>query len=183
MKISWVLADSVLLDPTTNTAKLKEIGSIWGSWLTWRSCQTDNVICHDMSKADELIKREFYKNCNFYIPASMFTSLGQPAGVLCYQGDFKHDVPRQEEIVALHLAASTSDIVLLLGFDFAEFTKLEDRLEEHRATNYRNLIKQVIKNNPKTQWVLIDHANTIATFYQELDNLTQDTMGAVLSMF
>ena len=133
MNISWVLADSATADPTVDICNLKRLGAFWGSWRTWRAFQTDNVICHEQSKAAELIKRNFQDNCNFYIPNDTYKSLSRPDGVRLYEGAFLHDVDRQEEIIAMHLAVTTTDIVLLFGFDFTEPINLEDRLIEHRA--------------------------------------------------
>jgi len=176
MNISWVFSDATDLDHTVNLTKLKNIGSFWGSWRTWRAYQTDNVVCHTMTKADELIKREFHKACNFYIPNSIYTTLDRPSGVHLYEGDFIHDVDHQEEIVAMHLAASTSDIVLLIGFDFSEQEKNLDKLLEHRAHNYRSLTKQAIKDNPQVQWLIINHPSKIRIDLTELDNLSLDSL-------
>lgn len=182
MNISWVLSDSIILDPTQDIDALKNIGALWGSWCTWRAHQTDNVICHSQAKATELVKREFQKHCNFYIPNSVYSSIGCPSGVRLYEGDFVHDVVRQEEIVAIQLAASQADIVLLLGFDFTEPKKNEDRLQEHRAHNYRFLCKQAIKDNVQTQWVLIDHPGEVMKDWNTLDNLTCDSLSNVLNL-
>lgn len=181
MNISWVLSDSVLLDPTLDITPLKNIGSFWGSWSTWRSCQTDNVICNDPIKAGELIKRDFQKICNFYIPNSVFQQLGRPDGARIYEGEFSHDVEHRDEIVALHLVTGNSDIVLLLGFNFSEHVPNPDRLVEHRAQNYRGLIRQAIKDNNHIQWVLVDHPDEIGKD-MILDNLTKDTMSNVLKL-
>ena len=161
MNISWVLADSVVLDPTLDPADLKQVGPVWGSWRTWRACQTDNVICHDMQKAADLVKRQFQNNCNFYLPNSVHASLDRPDGVRLYEGDFVHDVDRQEEIVALHLAASTSDIVLLLGFDLTPLSTDTDRLLAHRAQHHRNLLRQAMVNYDQVQWVVVDHPGNL----------------------
>jgi hypothetical protein len=182
MNISWVLSDLVLLDPTQDVADLKRIGTFWGSWRTWRACQTDNVLCHDLAKAAELLKRNFQTTCNFYIPNSIYTSLDRPAGVKLYEGAFVHDVDRQEEIVCMHLAASVSDIVLLYGFDFSEVAKLPDKLDEHRAYNYRNLTQQVVISNPQVQWVVIDHDLEFRSKFQSLTNVTRDSLSNVLQM-
>ena len=182
MNISWVIADSAELDPTQNIDALKKLGPIWGSWRTWRAYQTDNVICHAQIKADELVKRKFQERCNFYIPDSINVLLGRPPGVRLYAGDFVHDVIRQEEIVALHLAATTSDIVLLLGYDLSEPEKLPDRLQEHRALNHRNLLRQAIQDNPGVQWVVIDHDKEFRKDLQDLGNLTRDTLTNVIGM-
>jgi hypothetical protein len=182
MNISWVIADSAELDPTQNINALKKLGPIWGSWRTWRAYQTDNVICHSQVKADELTKREFQKHCNFYIPDSVNMALGRPAGVRLYAGDFVHDVVRQEEIVALHLAATTSDIVLLLGWNLAKLKPNSDRLESNQAQHHRNLFHQAVKDYAQTQWVVVDHPEPLAPSLQSLENLVSDTMATVLSL-
>jgi hypothetical protein len=182
MNISWVLADSAVPDPALDPADLKHIGALWGSWRTWRAWQTDNVICHDMTKTAELLKRNFQVNCNFYIPSSVYTNRGRPPDVKLYEGKFVHDVDRQEEIVALHLAASINDIVLLLGFDFTEPVKIQDQLLEHRAHHYRSLAKKVIQDNTQTQWVLVDHPGKIMQNWHMLGNITCDTLSNVLTL-
>jgi hypothetical protein len=183
MKISWVLSDHVELDPTVDINKLKDIGAFWGSWRTWRAYQTDNVLCNDLDKADELLKRAFHAVCNLYIPSTHYATLNRPTGVKLYEGEFLHDVEHREEIVALHLAASVTDIVLLLGFDFSEQAKLEDRLLEHRAHNYRGLVRQTIVDNPHVQWVVIDHPADFRKDLLELNNQTEDSLSNVLDMF
>jgi len=182
MNISWVLADSVILDPTQDIASLKNIGALWGSWCTWRAHQTDNVICHSQSKAAELTKREFQKHCNFYIPNSVYSDIGRPSGVRLYEGDFVHDVILQEEIVAMHLAASTSDIVLLLGFDLTKFSPNPDRLLANQAQHHRNLIRQAINDYAHVQWVVVDHPMELSKDLIELENLTTDTMINVIKL-
>jgi hypothetical protein len=182
MNISWVLADSVILDPTQDVDSLKNIGAFWGSWRTWRACQTDNVICHNQSKAAELIKRNFQKHCNFYIPNSVSSSIGLPEGVRLYEGDFVHDVVRQEEIVAIHLAASTSDIVLLLGFDLTKFLPNLDRLLANQAQHHRNHIHQAIKDYNQVQWIVVDPTDKLDPNLAKLDNISTDTLQAVLAL-
>jgi hypothetical protein len=182
MNISWVLSDSAALDPTQDLADLKRIGAFWGSWRTWRACQTDNVICHDMHKAAELLKRNFQTNCNFYIPNEIYAGLDRPADVKLYEGTFVHDVDRQEEIVALHLAASTSDIVLLLGFDLTELQPDPDRLKSYRAHHHRNLFRQALKDYEQVQWVIVDHTDKLDPDLVNLPNVVTDTLSAVLAL-
>jgi hypothetical protein len=109
-------------------------------------------------------------------------SLGRPAGVRLYAGDFVHDVIRQEEIVAVHLAATTSDIVLLLGWDLTKLKPTSDRLESNQAQHHRNLLHQAIKDYGQTQWVAVDHLNPLAPSLQVLENLVLDTMDTVLAL-
>lgn len=182
MNISWVLADSVVIDPTQNIDALKRLGSFWGSWRTWRAYQTDNVICHDQIKASELIKREFQKQCNFYLPSSIHIGLGRPIGVQLYAGEFVHDVIRQEEIVALHLAATTSDIVLLLGWDLTELPPEADRLKKNQAQHHRNLLCQALKDYSQIQWVVVDHEGKLDSNLANLDNVVTDTLESVLAL-
>jgi len=180
MNINWVIATGTEIEPGIDINRLKELGSFWGSWRTWRGCQTDNVICHDLLRARELIDREFHRTCNFYVPNSLYASLDRPPGVKVYGGDFKHEVDNQEDIVAMHLVTTNSDIVLLYGFDFGEQPKLDDRLLEHRAHNYRSLTRQVIVDNPDIQWVIIDHQNDLRIDLQDLENLGKDTLQNIL---
>lgn len=182
-RINWALSDSATLDPTQNIEDFKKIGSLWGSWRTWRACQTDNVICHDMSKVADLIKRNFQTMCNLYIPDSVYTSLGRPEGVKVYAGEFVHDIVRQEEIVTIHLAASTSDIVLMMGWDFTELKPNQDRLLANQAQHHRNLIRQAFIDYNQIQWVIVDHVDPIDPELAKLDNVIVDNLDAVLSMF
>jgi hypothetical protein len=182
MNISWVLADNVEIDPTQSIDALKRLGPIWGSWKTWRAYQTDNVVCHDQDKASELIKRNFQSRCNFYIPNSVYVALERPQGVRLYAGEFVHDVVRQEEIVALHLAATTSDIVLLLGWNLTELKPDSDKLRANQAQHHRNLLRQALKDYDQIQWVIVDHIGDLALNLTNLSNFTTDTMDTVLAL-
>jgi len=182
MNISWVLADDAEIDPTQNIEDLKRLGPIWGSWRGWRAYQTDNVICHDQTKANELTKRQFQQHCNFYIPNAVYTALQRPEGVKLYAGEFVHDVIRQEEIVALHLAATTSDIVLLLGWNLSKLQPNTDKLAANRAQHHRNLVYQALKDYDQTQWVVIDHPDPVDPRLVALPNFTVDTMSTALTL-
>jgi hypothetical protein len=175
------IADSLMIDPLADLEKMKEIGPMWGSWKTWRSCQTDNVICHDFEKTQDLLKRSFEKKCNLYIPNKSWVALDRPENVHLYEGSFTDEF-QPEEIVAMHLAASTSDLVLLLGFDLTEKNKNPDKLLEHRAHVYRTLVKHCIENNPEVQWVLVDHSGDIMKMLAKQPNLVKDSMETALSL-
>ena len=175
MNINWVVANTAQLDPTVNLDQFKEIGSIWGGWQSWRNCQTDNVICHSATKAQQLIENKFPTLCNFYIPNALYVILDNPVGVHTYGGDFAHEVDQQDEIVAMHLSATVSDVVLLIGFDW--HTVIDDQ----RHVNYQNLVQQAIAQNNKTQWVLIDHPESVWSKLSKLDNLTKDTLDNVIN--
>jgi hypothetical protein len=182
MNISWILANGLIPDPELDLAKLKEIGPFWGGWQTWRSCATDNVICNDFDRAQSLLARKFNEGCNFYIPNTIYQKLDHPTAVKLYDGTTELDLENKEEIIAMHLAGSQSDLVLLLGFDWQSKSKNPDRLLEHRAQNYRTLIKQAIVENSAVQWVLIDHPPKLMLELKNLPNITQDTLSSVLTM-
>lgn len=182
MNVAWVLAEGFVLDPLFDIEQLKSIGSFWGGWRTWRSNATDNVVCFDQSQASDLIARSFHKNCNLFIPKSAYQFLNRPSGVKMFDGEFQHDVEHKDDIISMHLASGQSDIILLLGFDFSEQQRLEDRLLEHQAHNYRQLTKQVILSNPEVQWVLIDHPISVRKDLIEVSNLTSDTLTNVIDM-
>lgn len=182
MRVSWVVADGTVLGPEVDIERFKNIGPVWGSWRTWRNCGTDNAICNDVGQARDLLRRKFNDHCNFYVPKESFVDLDRPPGVKLFDGKFTFEIDNPDEIIALHLAASQSDIILLLGFDWTEKTKIEDRLLEHRANNYRLGVEQVISDNSKTQWVLIDHPEEIRKDLTKFENLTQDSLENVLAM-
>jgi hypothetical protein len=183
-KISWVLADTTVFDPAENLDELKRLGAFWGSWNIWRSCQIDNVVCHDQSKASELIKRNFQTRCNFYVPDSVYISLERPEGVKVYAGEFVHDVIRQEEIVALHLAATTSDIVLLYGWNLAklDLETESDRLHANYLTHHRNMVRQAFVTYNQVTWVVVDHPEPLDPNIAQLENIVTDSLTTVLEL-
>ena len=182
MNICWVLADNTVLDPTLDITVLKDIGPIWGSWKTWRAYSTDNVVCHEQGQAVDLIKRYFPIICNFYIHNDAYQFLNSPPNVKLYQGQFPDQINNPDEIIAMHLSASQTDIVLLIGFDWTKKPKLSDRLQEHHAHVYRTLVKHTVQNNPTVQWVLIDHAPELMLELKDLPNLTQDSLASVIKL-
>ena len=182
MRVNWVVASGHQLDPTLDPDQLKLVGPIWGSWRTWRSCSTDNVICNDFAKARELLDRAFQAVCNFYVPEKFYQNLGRPIGLKLYDGEFNQEIDFLEDIIAMHLAASMSDIVLLLGFDFSEIRPVDDKLQQHRNTNRLGLIHSAITADDRIQWVSVDHPAKMDKRYQNLPNLTCDTMENALKL-
>jgi hypothetical protein len=182
MRISWIFAEGYQLSADIDAEKVKAVGSTWGSWRTWRSCSTDNVICHQRSSAQDLIARAFQSVCNFYIPAQHYQDLKRPIGVKLYHGAFDQEVDHIEDIIAMHLVSTTSDLVLLVGFDFSPLEPVEDQFEQHKIKNYHGLIHSMIKSNPAVEWILIDHVPKLDKAYQSLPNLTCDKMKNALQL-
>jgi hypothetical protein len=81
----------------------------------------------------------------------------------------------------MKLITSSSDIVLLLGFDLTEKQPNPDTLLEHRARNYRGLVRQAIADNNQVQWLLVDHPESVMKEFANLENLSTDTMANVLT--
>lgn len=182
MRINWVFADNYQLDPSIDVESIKSIGPTWGGWRTWRGCATDNVICHDPVKAHELVKRAFQAVCNLYVPKKYYQEIGRPVGIKLYDGDFDHDLDHAEDIIAMHLVSSISDIVILVGFNFAKITPTEDRFENHKRTNYHGMARSVISSNEIVQWVVVDHPEKLDANYENLSNLTVDGLINTIDM-
>lgn len=182
MRVNWAVATGYQLDPTVNIDLIKGIGPLWGSWQTWRGCGTDNVICHSAAKARELLDRAFQAVCNFYVPRSEYEFLKRPVGVKLYDGSYQQEVQAIEDIVTLHLCAAASDIVLMLGYDFGRMAEDLDRLDQHRMINQHGLMRSIISGSGQTQWVAIDHMKELDKAYQNLPNLTCDSMESVLQL-
>jgi len=182
MRINWIFADGYQLDPTRDLEKIKGIGPAWGSWRTWRSCGTDNVICHDLSKARELTARAFQAVCNFYVPKRHYADLNRPIGVKLYEGDFMHELDNHEDIVAMHLVSACSDIVLLVGFDFTDIDQGQDPYQQLKKRNYHGLARSIINNDPAVQWVAVDHSALPSESFREISNFTCDEFDNVLKL-
>jgi hypothetical protein len=182
MRVSWVFAVGYTLDPAIDPESIKSVGPSWGSWQTWRGCNTDNVICDQRAKAKELIDRAFQAVCNFHIRKSYYAELGRPVGVKLYEGDFDLACENIEDIVAMHLAKEQSDIIILAGFNLAEVTAPKDPLERHKKANRHGLIYSILAHSDAVQWVVIDHAADLDQSYQNLANLTCDKMDNVLKL-
>lgn len=183
MKITWVLADTVELDPTIDLDQLKNIGPFWGGWRTWRSYLTDNVVCHSVDEARNLVNKNFHTRCNLYIPTTIFGELGRPSNVKVYSGEFHEIVDHPDSIVSMHLAAAHSDIVLLLGFDISPKKLDNDKLAKHKWHNHCQYLYHIIKSNPEVQWVMLDHDPKIEKIFKDLPNLLFDSMSNVLTQF
>lgn len=183
MRISWVLSNHVVIDPTVEINTLKNIGPFWGGWKTWRSYNTDNVVCHDTSQASKLINNNFHSRCNLHIPSASFQDLGRPQGVRLYQGEFNQLVDDPDDIVSMHLAAGNSDIVLLIGFDLQSRETAEDKLVNHKWHNYKHYVLHLIKDNPDVQWVILDHPGQVEKMFKDLPNLLFDNLNNVLTQF
>ncbi len=179
MEVAWVLSEDYA-DPIVKSETIKDIGTTWGSWKTWRSWSTDNVLCADNAKAHDLIKRAFHSVCNFYIPQKSYTLLNRPTGVKVFDGDFPDDFRKQEDVIAMHLCSS-SELVLCMGFNLEEVTETEPKAK-FLAKSYLAAVRGVVKNNPNTQFVFIDHPNELDKSFENIENISCDSYENVLQL-
>ena len=70
---------------------------------------------------------------------------------------------------------------MLLGFNLQEVTE-EDTTAKFLAKSYQAAIRSVVKNNPNTQFVFIDHPGELDKSLKDLKNITCDTYENVLQL-
>lgn len=177
MNIAWLFAENTLVPPATDIQAIKDVAPIWGSWRTQRGYQTDNVICCDPQQATQLVAQGYSSICNLFIPQTTYEQLDRPQRIQAFGGEFLHEVDSKDDVVGMHLVASTADIVLMIGFDFGETVNpTESRI------NYLGLAAQVAKDHSKTQWVMVDHPKELAQTFENFENITCDSLQNVLQL-
>lgn len=182
MRINLVYAADFQLPSQFDPAAIEKIGKSWGSWKTWRLCETDNVLCHDIGKARELYKRALQAVCDLYVPESFYQAMSRPTGIHFYRGEFNSQVQDIEDIIAMHLVAPVSDLVILLGFDLASPGNVPDVSQATMVKHRLGLLRECVKRYPNTQWILVDHAPDIDKAFGELPNLTRDSLANVINL-
>jgi len=182
MRISTIYAAAFVRPPDLDTETIKQIGATWGSWKTWRACATDNVICHDVGHARELYRRSLHKSCNLYLPEKFYNKMSRPMDVRFYQGDFQEDIQDLEDVVAMHLVAGISDLVLMFGYDLSNPGPILDRMVLRSLRNRLGLIRSCLAQNHQVQWVAINHDRPLDPAFGELTNLTCDQINNVLQL-
>jgi len=173
MKVCWVISESVP-GVQLNPGELKTIAEAWGSWKTHESYKTENCVCSDTNEASTLTKLGFQNSVTLFISQETYTGIDRPPKVRLFGGKFGSDnISNKDDIVALNLAVPQYDLVLLFGFDFSPTTDVG------RDEYYFN-VKEIIKANADTQFVLVDYAHDMDDW--ELANLTEDTVESVKSL-
>ena len=182
MKTCWVLSENTPTGSVEPTA-LTNVAPTWSNVATWREFQSDNVVCYELKDASNLIRRAFHAITNLYVPRANYTDLGRPVGVRLYEGEFKDNaVAHKEDIIMMNLVSPENDIVLMYGFDLSPVPSMDDKLEERQQKAYRHNIKTIIDSNPNVQYVLVNYEHELADNIKGLDNLTVDTLDAVLEL-
>lgn len=182
MRINWVFASTWTPDPDLDLEKLYKIGPSWGSWKTWRSCSTHNVVCHDMTRAKILVERQFQTKCNLYVPHQHYGALGRPGQIQLYHGDYQQSTVDIEDIVAVHLAAANSDIVLMTGFDLRAQPDHDHASDRVQWRNQMGLLSSAVASAAAVQFVLVDHPTPLGKSFDHLKNLTCDKLQNMLQL-
>lgn len=181
MNICWIIDRDCIPAHDGDPDRIKDVGSVWSSWQAWRAWSSDNVLVYDFSSSQNLVRRGYHQRCNLYIRQDYFSQLGRPNLARVYSGDLDTEFDRQEEVMCMLLAAGSSDIVLLMGFDLAE-TQSTDAYQRHRNKNYLNAVKRACLGWPDRQWVVVDPPQPPDKSFQDITNLTCDTMDNVLHL-
>jgi hypothetical protein len=182
VRINTIFAAACAALDAVAAGQIRDLGPTWGSWRSWTVHDTQNVICHDVNPARKLLRRAMQAVCNFYIPQDLYLPLDRPIGTKFYQGNFSESADDIEDVIAMHLVAPTSDLVLMFGFDLGSAAVSQDALAQHAMRNRLGLIRQCIQNNPQVQWVLIDHTRDLDPAFSDLDNIARDNLSNVLQL-
>lgn len=182
LRINWVLSNNPASSTQHDIKTLSPKSQLWGGWSSWHTFMTDNIICHDHASATKLVEKKFYLSNKVYFPATFKIDFGVLPKVVYYGGEFAHEIDNCEEIVAMHLCASLSDIVLLHGFDWRNLSTHTDEFDQYKKHCYKNLVAEVIKACPNVQWVLVDHKELPFEELNGLENLCCDTLENVKTL-
>lgn len=179
MRISILFANNARIDPLIDIESLRETGLTWGVWSQWHQCYPHRVLCHDATVAQRLIAGRFNNRCDLYIPETVFRALRSPPGVKSYGGEFLHEIPNPEEIVAMHLAAVESDIVVLVGYDWT-LPDTSDSVQTYIAENRLSVIQEAIDLTPDVQWIIADA--DVPEMLKQFENVDHDTLENIIAV-
>lgn len=173
MNLNWVLAEHAVLPGSVTGSRLNSAAPIWSSWRQVRGYQVDNAVCYDSTLAQRLIDQGWNQLCNLYVPESVVQK-NPRSNVNVFGGTFDLNIPSQDDVVCVHLAAAQSNVVLLLGFDL-------DRSTVQQQT-YVDLIYTAINSYTTVQWVMVDCYGKPEPKFFELKNFTCDSVENVLNL-
>jgi hypothetical protein len=115
------------------------VAPLWASWRLWRSYQIDNCVCGDTDEAEFCLKYQYNHYCNLYVPNSIEKSYSR---VIKYASHTVLKFSNVNDIIAMFLAGSQSDFILLLGFQNINWDN-----------DYGQAFRAAVNNLPQTQWV------------------------------
>lgn len=182
MEYCWVAQKNH--DPSKNIGfeKMKAVCPIWGSWESWRTCATDNIIVEDFSDARRLLDREINTKTNLWTHEENFDLLGRPESLSLHNITIEKSLRDKNDLVALALAGARHDLVMCVGFDLSFNEQETDKLERHEQKSYLTAIANILKGFNQTQFVFIDLPSDPPENFTELPNFTCDNIENVLAL-
>jgi hypothetical protein len=181
MRINWALSHVFVTCDDLDWQRIQNCAPTW-SGAGKKAITAQNTICSDPATCLQLLKSAAYTRTNIYVPHDFWQAQGQPAVARVFQGTPYPNIANVDDIIALHLAAAHSDIVLMLGFDFCLKPGAIDAKTAKVMQDYHGLLRSLIVNSPETQFVAIDQPEILSPSYQDIANLTCDTLQAVLTL-
>lgn len=181
MRFNWVLARGFATCDKHDWQRIQNSAPTWAS-TSPRKITAQNSICSNAAECLQLLKSAAYQRTNLYVPHDFWQEHGQPTVVRVFQATPYPNITDVDDIIALHLAAANSDIVLMLGFDLVLNTGPMDAKTAKILQDYHGLLRSLIVNTPETQFVAINQAQMLSPAYQGITNLTCDTLQAVLTL-
>jgi len=160
--------------------KMKTVCPIWGSWESWRTCVTDNIIVEDFSDARRLLDRELNTKTNMWTHEENFDLLGRPETLSLHNITIDKSLRDKNDLVAMALAAARHDLVLCAGFDLSFNGQETDKLERHEQKRYLSAVANIVRGFNQTQFVFIDLPTDPAENFDDLPNFTCDNIENVL---
>lgn len=181
MRFNWVLAHRFLTCDLQDWQRIQDCAPTWSSTIP-RKITAQNSVCSNAAECQQLLKSAAYQHTNLYVPHDFWLEHGQPTVVRVFQATPYPNIKDVDDIIALHLAAAHSDIVLMLGFDLCLNTGPVDAKTAKTMRDYHGLLRSLIVNSPEAQFVAIDQPQMLSPSYQGIANLTCDTLQAVLTL-
>jgi hypothetical protein len=181
VRFNWVLSQAFSACEDQDWQRIQNCAPTW-SGAGPRQITAQNSICSNAAACLQLLKSAAYQRTNLYVPHDFWLEHGQPTVVRVFQATPYPNITDVDDIIALHLAAAHSDIVLMLGFDLCLNTGPIDGKTAKIMQDYHGLLRSLIVNTPETQFVAIDQPQILSASYQGIANLTCDTLQAVLTL-
>ena len=182
MKIAWLFSEQLAKTAKLDESAIKENAPTWGSCTVLGQFPVDNIICNNIKTVKALVDRDVQKQTNLFVPQKHINQLGNPPNLKGFQGEFKDtNINFKDDIIGLNIVASMYDIVLLVGFKFTK-PKSKDKLVQHKQFAYIHNVQTIIKQNPDKQFVLVNQKGKLSAEFDELENLTRDSLSNVLEL-
>lgn len=182
MEICWVVQSDYDPESGIGSARMKELCTVWGSYQSWRKCQTDNCVVEDFSEARRLIDRELNLKTNLWTHEENYDDLGRPEALSLHKITIDKTLQDKDDLVALALAGARYDLVMCIGFDISFHEEITDKLALHEHKRYLSAIANIVRGFDQTQFVFIDPPADPSENFAELPNITCDNIQNVLTL-